>query len=152
MLADARDALADFEGFQLDLVEIDNFAALAEAAFHEKAREGLFGFVRGGEVDAPEVSARIKKMDGVEEVIRRILVDFGEDAGASVLPVVAVEKAAEVELLAGGELFGEAEDAAVAADEQGFGRLREGGAGWRNPGGLHRYAETDTITLPESIG
>src|SRR6266700_1767007 len=38
-----RDAFADFEGFQLQLVEIDDFAALAEAAFHEETREGFLG-------------------------------------------------------------------------------------------------------------
>ncbi len=128
-LADTRDAFANFKGFQLQLVEIDDFAALAEAAFHEKAREGLFGFVGGGEVDVPEVGARIEKMDGVEEMIGRILVDFGEDAGASVFPIIAVKIAAEVEFLAGVELFGEAEDAAIAADEHGFCSLCERGAG-----------------------
>ncbi len=107
-LADARDAFADFEGFQLQLVEIDDFAALAEAAFHEETREGFVGFVRGGEVDVPKVRARLKNMDGVEEVIGRVLVDFGDDAGAGVFPVVAFKVAAEMELLAHGKFFGEA--------------------------------------------
>src|SRR6266852_7608722 len=80
-LADARDAFANFERFQLHLVEIDDFAALAEAAFHEKTREGFVGFVRSGEVDVPKVRARLKNMDGIEEVIGRVLVDFGDDAG-----------------------------------------------------------------------
>src|SRR5205807_465262 len=56
--AEARDAFADFEGFQLQLVEIDDFAALAETAFHEKAREGFLGFVKSRELDVPEVGAR----------------------------------------------------------------------------------------------
>src|SRR4029077_4981726 len=34
MLADTRHAFADFEGFQLELIEVDDFAALAEAALH----------------------------------------------------------------------------------------------------------------------
>src|SRR5712691_3329575 len=34
MLADARDAFADFEGFQLQLVEIDDFAPLTKTTFH----------------------------------------------------------------------------------------------------------------------
>src|SRR6266581_4151238 len=58
--ADASNAFADFEGFQLDLVEIDDFAALAKAAFHEKTREGFIALVRGGEIDVPEVGARVK--------------------------------------------------------------------------------------------
>ena len=88
-LADARDALADFEGFQLQLVEIDDFAALAKAAFHEKTSESFFAFVRSREVDVPEVGARIENMNGVKEVIGRVLVDFGDDAGTGILPIVA---------------------------------------------------------------
>ena len=151
-LADARDAFADFEGFQLQLVEIDDFAALAEAAFHEETREGFVGFVRGGEVDIPKIRARLKNMDGVEKVVGRVLVDFGDDAGAGVFPVVAVEVAAEVEFLAHGKSFGEAEDAAIAADEQSFGVLREGGAIERDPRCLDGHAESHAVTLPESIG
>src|SRR5713101_1982142 len=151
-LADARDAFANFEGLQFELVEIDDFAALAEAAFHEKSREGFFGFVGSGEVDVPEVGARLEKVNGVEEVIGGILVDFGDHARASVFPMIAFEIAAEVELLAGGKFFGEAEDAAIAADEQGFRRLRESGPGGRNPRSLHGHAEADAVTLPESIG
>src|SRR5438552_15638963 len=45
--ADARDAFVDFEGFQLDLVEIDDFSALAATAFHAKARESFFILVSG---------------------------------------------------------------------------------------------------------
>jgi hypothetical protein len=148
----ARDAFTDFKGFQLQLVEIDDFASLAEAALHEKTREGLFGFKRGGEVDVPKVGAGIENMNGVEEVVGRVLVDFGDDAGASVFPGVAVEAAAEVELLAHRELFCEAEDAAIAADEQGFGRVRQCLASGRDPGGLHGDTEADAVTLPESIG
>jgi len=151
-LADARDALADFEGFQLQLVKIDDFAALAKAAFHEESSEGFFAFVRSWEVDVPEVGARIENMNGVKEVIGRVLVDFGDYAGAGALPVIAFEIAAQVELLAHGEFLGQAEDAAIAADEQGFGVLREGDAGGREPRCLDRHAEPHAVTLPESIG
>src|SRR5947207_3233956 len=123
--ADARDAFADFKGFQLNLVEVDDFAALAKAAFHEKARESFFTLVRGRELDVPEVGARVKNMDGVEKVVRRVLVDFGDDAGAGVFPLVAIEAAAEVELLAHGTLLRQAEHAAITAGEQGFGDLRD---------------------------
>ncbi len=34
VLAKARDAFADFEGFQLEFVEINDFSALAKTAFH----------------------------------------------------------------------------------------------------------------------
>jgi len=151
-LADARDALADFEGFQLQLVEIDDFAALAEAAFHEKTSESFLGFVRRGEVDVPEVGARIENMNGVKEVIRRVLVDFGDDAGAGLLPVVAFEVAAQVEFLAHGKFFGQAEDAAIAADEQSLGVVRDGDASRREPRYLDGHAESHAVALTESIG
>ncbi len=151
-LAEARDAFADFKGFQLQFVEIDDFAALAKAAFHEEARESFVGFVRSREVDVPEVGAQIENMNGVEEVIGRVLVDFGDDAGAGVLPVIAFEMAAQVELLAGGKFIGQAKNAAIAADEQGFGVLRDGEAGGRDPRCLDGHAESHAVTLPESIG
>jgi len=150
--AETRDAFADFKGFQLQLVEIDDFAALAKAAFHEKTSEGFLGFVRSREVDVPEVGARIENMNGVKEVIGRVLVDFGDDAGAGALPVIAFEIAAQVELLAHREFLGQAEDAAIAADEQGFGVLREGDASGREPRCLDGHAESHAVTLPESIG
>ena len=152
MLADARDALADFERFQLQLVEIDDFAALAEAALHEKTGESFFAFVWGGEVDVPEIGAWIENVDGVEEVIGRVLVDFGDDAGAGVFPVVAFEIAAEVKLLAHGKFFGEAEDAAIAADEESFGVLGDRDAGGGDPAGFDGHAEAHAIALAKSVG
>ena len=150
--ADARDAFADFEGLQLELVEINDFAALAETALHEKARQSFFTLVRGGEVDVPEVGVRIENMNGVKEVIGRVLVDFGDHAGARAFPGVSFEVAAQVELLSHREFLVQAEDAPIAADEQGFHGLCQGGAGGRDPRGLHGHAEVDAVTLPESIG
>jgi hypothetical protein len=147
----AGDTLADFERFELQLVEIDDFAALAEAAFHEETGEGFLGFVRGGEVDVPKVGAQVDEMNGVEEMIGRVLVDFSDDAGASVFPDVAIKVAAEVELLAGGKFFGEAQDAAIAADEHSFGGLRESPAIERDPRSLHGHAEADAVALPKSV-
>ncbi len=149
--ADASDAFADFKRFQLKLVEIDNFAALAEAAFHEKACESFFTLVRGRELDVPKVSAGIKNMNGVEEVVRRVLVDFGDDAGAGVFPLIAIEAAAEVKLLTHGEFLGQAENTAIAADEQGFGVLRDGGAGAGDPRCLNGHAESYAVTLAEAV-
>jgi len=146
-LADACDALADFEGFQLQLVEIDDFAALAEAAFHEKTSQSFLGFVRSGEVDVPEVGARIENMNGVKEVIGRVLVDFGDDTGAGLLPVVAFEVAAQVEFLAHGKFFGQAEDAAIAADEQRLGVVRDGDASRREPRYLDGHAESHAVAF-----
>jgi hypothetical protein len=149
--ADTRDAFADFKRLQLELVEIDDFAALAEAALHEKPRESFFAFVRGGELDVPEIGAGVKNVNSVKEVVGRVLVDFGDDASTGVLPLVAIEAAAEVELLAHRKLFGQAEDSAVAAYEQGFGVLRDGGAGAGDPRCLDRHAESYAVTLAEAV-
>ena len=107
--------------------------------------------MRGGEVDVPEFGALLKKMDGVEKSVRRVLIDFGDDASASALPDVALEVAAEVELHAGGEPFGEADDAAIAADKQSLGGLGDGATVVRDPGSLHGHAEADAVALPETI-
>src|SRR5882672_458938 len=60
-----RDAFADFERFELNFVEIDDFAALAEAALHEKTRENFLDVVWSGEVNVPEIGAGIEKVDSV---------------------------------------------------------------------------------------
>jgi len=150
--ANARDALADFKRFQLELVEIDDFAALAEAALHEQAREGFLGFMQGGEVDVPEFGAGVDEMDGVEKMIGRVLIDFGDDAGPGAFPHVAIEVAAEVEFLSHGEFFSEADNAAIAADEQRFGGFGESAAVGRDPGSFQGHAEADAVALPETIG
>ena len=66
MPAEARNAFADFERFQFQLIQIGDFAALAETTFHQEAREGFFRFVRSREVDIPEIGAWVKNVDGVE--------------------------------------------------------------------------------------
>ena len=104
--AEASDAFADFKRLQFQLIQIDDFTALAKTALHEQTREGFFGFVRSREVDAPKIGTRVEKMDGVEKVIGWILVDFGDDAGAGVFPEVAIEMTAEVELVAHGKFLG----------------------------------------------
>src|SRR5260370_12910468 len=107
--------------------------------------------MKGRKFDAPEVRAGIKNVDGVNKVMRWVLVDFGDDARASALPVVAILVAAEVQLLAGGKFFVQAYDAAIAADEQCFGGGLDDGAGRSGPRRLDRYAQADAVTLPETI-
>lgn len=150
MAAETRNTLANFKRFQLQLVEIDDFAALAKAAFHEQAGESFLGFVRSREVDVPKIGAWLEKMDGIEKATG-ILVDFGDDAGARFLPVVAIQVTSQMQLLADIELFRETQNSAIAADEQRLRGLRERGPGRRSPGGFHGNAETHTVTLPESI-
>ena len=85
-------------------------------------------------------------------MIGRVLIDFGDDAGACVFPHVAIEVASEVEFLAHGKLFGKTDDAAISADEQRFGGFGLGAAVGRDPGSLQGHAEADAVALPETIG
>jgi hypothetical protein len=96
----AGDTFANFERFELEFVEVNDFAALAEAAFHQEAGEGFIAFAGRREVDIPELGARVEKVDSVKVTVG-FLVDFGDDAGASALPLIGFELAAEVEFLAG---------------------------------------------------
>ncbi len=144
--AETRDAFADFEGAQFQLVEIDDFAPLAEAALHEHAGEGFFGFCRSGEFNVPEVRARIEEMNGVEEAFR-FPVNFGDDAGAGGLDLVAFELAFEGKFLILKKFFREAEDAAVAADEEGLRHLLDGNATGAKPGGFDGHAKGNAVAL-----
>jgi hypothetical protein len=66
--------------------------------------------------------------------------------------MIAVQVAAEVEFLASGDAFGEAEDAAVAADEKCFSRLGNGSAVRGDPRCLDGHAEAHAVTLSQAIG
>ena len=151
MGAEAGDALANLERFELKLVEINDFAALAEAALHEQAGEGVLGGVRGGEVDAPKIVARIKEHKGVEEAFV-VAIEFGEDAGTRGFPAVGVGEAAKREFLPGGDFFCEAKDAAVAADEQGLRGLIVCLARCVDPGGVDGKAQADAIAFAKTFG
>ena len=151
MAAQARDAFAAFEGSELELIQVNDFAALAEAALHQKARKSFRGFVRSGEVDLPEIGSRIENVNGVEEAIR-FLVDFGDDPRTRALPFVALTLATQVEFLTHGNFLGEAQDAAIAADEQSFRDLFERGAAAGHPGCLDGHADGHAVTLAEAVG
>ena len=77
----ARDAFARFERFQFQFVEINDFAALTKAALHQEPGERLFGFVRRGKFDVPEIRARLKNMDSVEKAFG-FVIDFRDDSSA----------------------------------------------------------------------
>jgi len=149
--AKARDAFADLERFQLHLVQVGDFTALAEAAFHEQPSEGLFRFMGGGKFDFPEISARVEDGDGVDESFG-FLVDFGDNTGADVFCQVAIEFPMERDFLAGKKLFLDADDAAVAADQQGLGALADGHAGARKPRGFDLQLQADPVTLSNAFG
>ena len=149
-LADARDGFAGFEGFKFEFVEIDDFAALTEAAFHEKAGESFFSALRRREFDTPEVGAVIEDMEGVEEAFG-FVIDFGHDAGADGLGNAAIERPFEHDFVAGLQFVGQAEDAAVATYEKGVGGALEDEAVGGEPGGFERDAEGDAVTLAHSF-
>ena len=151
MPAKARDTFANFEGLQLHLVEIDDFAALAEAAFHEQAGESFFGFVRSGEIDVPEVDAGIQDRNGVDETFR-LAIDFGNDSGADGFALVAFEFSMQGEFLAGEQLFLQAEDAAIAADQKRLCVLADGSAGGGKPRGLDLQLQADAVALTNAFG
>jgi hypothetical protein len=151
MPAEPRNALATLEGFELEFVQVNDFATLAETAFHQEARQRFLAFVGSRKVDLPEVRAGIENVNRVEEAIR-FLVDFGDDARAGALEIVAFSLAAQVEFLTHGDFFGEAQNAAVAADEQSFRGLLERGAGTGDPGCLDGHAEGHAVTLAEAVG
>ena len=91
--ADARNTFARFEGSQFEFVEIDDFAALAKAALHQKTSESfLAGLMRRREFDVPEVGARFENVHGVEEAFG-LAVDFRDDASADGFDAVAFELA-----------------------------------------------------------
>ena len=150
MAAVARYAFANLEGFQLQLVEIHDFAPLAETALHEQPRERFFGLVGRREVNVPEIVARLENVYGVEKSIR-ILIDFGNHARPRILPLVAFCESPQMELLARFQLFGEAQHPPIAADQERLDRLRERSALHRSPGCFDGHAEADTIALAQSI-
>jgi hypothetical protein len=122
--ADTRGTFANFEGFQLHLVQVDDFAPLAEAAFHEQPGEGFLGFVWSGKIDVPEIGARIEDGDGVDEPFR-LTIDFRDNPGSYGFALIAFQFAMQSKFLAGKQLFLEAEHAAVTADQKSLGTLAD---------------------------
>ncbi len=144
--AQTRDAFAAFEGSQFQLVEIDNFAALAKAALHEHAGEGFFSFGRGWEFNVPEVGAGIEEVDGIKEAFG-FLVNFGHDAGTSGFDLIAFELAFKSEFLMLKELFLEAEDPPIAADKEGLGHLLDQDTAGSKPRDFEGHAKGDAVAL-----
>jgi hypothetical protein len=89
--AEPGDASANFEGAQFQLVEIDNFAALAKTALHEHAGKGFISLGEGWELYVPEIRPGIEEVDGVEKAFG-FFVNFSDDTGASGFGEVAFER------------------------------------------------------------
>jgi len=150
VFADARDAFADFKRFYFNFIEIDDFAALAEAAFHEKSGERFLGFVGSREVDIPKIGTGFEKVKCVEESVW-FVINFRHYAGTSGFPGVSFLAAPKRNVLAGGEFFGQTQDSAVAADEQRVGGDLDSDTSAGKPGSLNRHPEIDAVALPVSI-
>jgi len=106
--------------------------------------------MRRREFDVPEIGARLKNVNGVEEAFG-FAIDFRDDASADGFDAVAFERTLERDFLALGKFFVNLQNAAVAAYEKG---LRENSA--YHPGGIHpgdfeRYAERDAIALAKDF-
>ena len=151
MFAVARDAFANFEGFQLHLIEINDLATLAETAFHEQTRECFLGLVGRGKIDVPEVDTRVENGDGVNKPFG-LAIDFGDNAGAHGFGLVAFEFAVQGELLAGKQFFLKTDDAAVAADEKGLRILAYGHARGGEPRRLYLQLQADAVALTNTFG
>lgn len=151
VFAEARDAFANLEGFELELVEINDFAALAETAFHQHAGEGFVRLGRRREFDVPEVRANVEHVNGVKEAFG-FLIDFGDDTGADGFDLIAIELAFEGEFLALEELFVDANDAAIAADKKGLSHLPGNHTARTKPRGFHGHAKGDAVALAHGFG
>src|SRR5215467_7893953 len=114
MPAVTRHAFANFERFQLQLVEIHHFAPLAEAALHQQTGKSLFRSIRGGEVDVPEITPWVENMNGVEESVG-VLIDFRDHTRPRVFPLVTFDESPQMQFLTRLELLSKAQYAAIAA-------------------------------------
>jgi len=150
VFAQTRDAPARLKRFQLELIQVANLAAQTEAALHQEAGQGIGRMRRVREVDVPEIDAQIKNGDGVEEAVR-IVIDFGDDARVSRLPVIGTALAAEENFLPGKQFFRQPEYAAVAADEERFRLVGEGRSSGAVPSHLNREAQADPVALADTF-
>ncbi len=106
--------------------------------------------MRSREFDIPEIGTRFENVDGIKEAFR-FAINFGEDAGASRPHAVTIEQALERDFLAGEKLFCDSQNAAVAADEQGYGGNAAHHSGGVHPGGFERDAKGDAVALAKDF-
>lgn len=144
-------ALANFEGLKFLFFEVNDLAALTKTAFHKETRQSLLAFVGRGEIDIPKVAARLNDGDRVQEALG-FMIDLGDDTGTGNFPVVTFALATKGEFLTGKNLFGEAENTTVTADQEGLSDLFDGDAAITEPGSLNGHTKTDTVALAEAFG
>src|SRR5256885_264831 len=150
-LANARDTSARFERFQLEFVQINDFAALAEAAFHQQTRERLFArFVGRREFNVPKVRARFQEMDRIKKPIW-LAIDFSNDPSAGRFDAIAFEGPLKGDFLAWKKFFVHAQDAAVATDQPGLCDQAAYDARTVHPGRFERHSKGNTIALPQAF-
>jgi len=81
-----------------------------------------------------------------------VLIDLGDHARPRVFPLLAFHVPPQMEFLSWLQLFGEAQHAAIAADEERFRSLRKRGSRRGSPGRLDGHAEADAVALAEPTG
>ncbi len=124
---------------------------MAEATFHQQSSECfLAGLVRSREFDIPEIGTRFENVDGIKEAFW-FAINFSDDAGTSGSDAVAIEQALERDFLAGENLFCDSQNAAVAADEQGYGGNAAHHSGGVHPRGFERDAKGDAVALAKDF-
>src|ERR1700722_15257202 len=151
MRANTRHALPHLERFHFRFVQINHFAPLAKATFHQQPRQRFRGALGSREVDVPEIRSGIQNRDRVEVTVA-VLVDFGHNSCPRDLPVITLTLPANRQLLTRKELVPQPENAAIAAHQHRFRLLFGFGAVAVGPGCLHGHTETDTVALPEAFG
>ena len=149
--AKTGDTFSNFEGLELHLVEVDDFAALAKTTFHQEASEGFLAFVRSGEIDVPEVGAGIEDGNGVDETFG-LAIDFRNNFGANGLVLIAIEFSKQGDFLAREELFLQTENAAITAHKKGLGILACGSARRGGPRGFDLQLQADAVALTNAFG
>src|SRR6266852_6187137 len=133
-----REGDSDFDASALGIFIA---AAKSDAALGKIFADGecfLVGLMRSREFDIPEIGTRFENVDGIKEAFR-FAINFGEDAGTSGSHAVTIEQALKRDFLAGEKLFCDSHNAAVAADEQGYG----GNAAHHSGGGHAGCCELD---------
>ncbi len=113
MLAEARHTLADFEGLQFQLIQVNNFAPLAESAFHQQPCQGLVCLVRRRKVDVPEIRSRFREVNRIQKA-GRFLVDFRDHARSRGFYLISLYPP-QRNLLSRRQLFFQPQNSSIAA-------------------------------------
>ena len=151
MRAKARRTLANLKRLQLHLVQVNDLAALTEAAFHKQARKCLIRLVGSGKIDVPEIRTGVQDRQRVDKAVG-LAIDFRHDSRAHGFGLIAIEPAAESDFLARKELLRKPYHPTIAADEQRLRTLAHGNPGTVVPRRFNLHLQADTVALTNAFG